>query len=111
MKKLVLGGVLAAGLMFAGVGSATAGEYTGNGGNTQARGHAQSECMFSGQDMPDSVEGHPAGFDDDWLSFSNPGNGNTRTHGVQNYGQFVAVGMKGVVPSPGDACRGFPSMD
>ena len=112
MKKLVLGGVMAAGLFFAGAGSASAGEYTGNGGTANGGANASSVCAFSGQDMQDATAGgtevNPPGFDDDALTWVNPGNGNTRTRGVQNYGQFVAHGMKDVLADerPGVACRG-----
>lgn len=112
MKKLVLGGVLAAGLVCAGAGSASAGEYTGNGGTANGGANASSACAFSGQDVRDATAGgtevNPPGFDDDWLTYVNPGNGNTRTHGVQSYGQFVAHGMKDALGDerPGVACRG-----
>lgn len=106
MKMIILGGVATVALLFAGSVPASAGEYTGNGGTAGGGDHAASECAFSGQDAPDTVENNPPGFDDDAISFHNPGNGRVRGHGVQNYGQFVAHGMKAVVPSPGMACRG-----
>ena len=59
-----------------------------------AQGH--SACAFSGQDLPDAEENQPPEFDDDFV---------TDGH-VQSYGKYVSHGLKGVVPSPGDACRG-----
>ena len=73
--------------MGAGAGSALAGEVTGNGKPTQGPAHANSICVFSGQnDTPND----PA-----------PEGGR-----VQSYGQLVKQGLKGVVPSPGTACQG-----
>ena len=63
--------------------------------------HAGSICAFSGQDLPDDIENNPSPEeDDDWLG-----------HGVQSYGQYVSHGLKGVLPSPGQACRGYASMN
>ena len=51
---------------------------------------------------------NPPGFDDDTLAAR--GNqspaGQARYHGVQSYGSFVKAGLKAMVPSPGQACRG-----
>lgn len=108
MKKLILGGVAAACLVFAGTGTASAGEYTGNGGTTPVRDHAGSVCAFSGLDMKDATAGgtevNPPGFDDDALGYD--------LHGVQNYGQFVSQGQKDLLGDerPGVSCRGFASM-
>ena len=67
-----------------------------------------SECVFSGLDTADSIEGNPEGFDDDALAVR--GNqspaGVDRYHGVQSYGIFVRAGLKEFVPSPGVACNG-----
>ncbi len=108
MKKFILGGLLATGMMFAGSGTAVAGEYTGNGGTTSARGHAASVCMFSGLDMQDVTNGgtedNPPGFDDDAITRKpNP----VKWRGVQNFGQFMSQGIP-VSPEehPGTACRG-----
>jgi hypothetical protein len=108
MKRLMATCTLAAGLVLAGTGIASAGEVNGNGDDTPAPDNAHSECVFSGLDTPDSVEDNPEGFDDDLLAERGnqaPG-GVERFHGVQNYGMFVRVGAKGAVPSPGEACRG-----
>ncbi|KJL47515.1 hypothetical protein RS84_02309 [Microbacterium hydrocarbonoxydans] len=96
MKRSVIGCALALGLVLGGGGAAFAGETTGNGGDVPGAGHANSACAFSGQDLPDSVEGNPPGFDDDAV---------TGGH-VQSYGMYVRADMKGMVPSPGMACRG-----
>lgn len=104
MKKPILGLVLAGGLVLAAGGTAFAGEVTGAGlrgkpnapFEAQGASHAKSECAFSGLDTPDAIEGNLPGYDDDALMI----------HGTQSYGQFVARGLKAVVPSPGVACRG-----
>ena len=96
MKKVIAGCALAAGVVLAAGGTAFAGEYNGKGEPIPATQHARSACAFSGQDIPDDVENNPPGFDDDAIMI----------HGVQTYGQFVAAGLKGAVPSPGIACRG-----
>ena len=82
-------------------GPALAGEVTGNGKPTQGPAHANSICVFSGQN--DHPEGHPE---------EGPGG---RT---QSYGQDVRLGLanpsalnqgkvKGVpIPHPGFACNG-----
>ena len=94
--------------MLVGAGSASAGEATGNGGATPAPDRAASECVFSGQDTADSLEGNPPGFDDDAIAIR--GNqspaGVDRYHGVQSYGAIVRAGGKAGAPSPGEACRG-----
>jgi hypothetical protein len=97
MKRTLITCVMAAGLLLAGAGSASAGEVTGNRKATQAPQHARSICAFSGQDTPDSIENNPPGFDDDFLG-----------HGTQSYGQFVAFGLKAQLADerPGIACRG-----
>ena len=103
MKKLILGLAVAGGLVLGAGGTAFAGEVTGAGlkgkpnapFEAQGANHARSECAFSGRDTPDSIEGNPEGFDDDALMI----------HGTQSYGQFVARGLKAVVPSPGVACN------
>jgi hypothetical protein len=96
MKRSVIGCALALGLVLGGGTAAFAGETTGNGSDVPGSGHANSACAFSGRDLPDSVEGNPPGFDDDAV---------TGGH-VQSYGMYVRADMKGMVPSPGMACRG-----
>ena len=108
MKRLIEISAVAAGLVLATAGTASAGEVTGNGKPTPAPGNAASECVFSGQDTVDTVEPNPEGFDDDALAMrgnQSPG-GVDRYHGVQSYGIFVRAGLKDVVPSPGMACNG-----
>lgn len=63
--------------------------------------NGKSECSYSGRDILDADEGNPPGFDDDGLT--------AQKNFVQNYGLFVSLGLKGVVPSPGVACRGNAS--
>lgn len=70
--------------------------------------HVWSECVFSGLDTPDPLEGNPEGLDDDALAMrgnQSPG-GVDRYHGVQSYGIFVRAGLKEGFPSPGMACNG-----
>ena len=108
MKRLIGSCIVAAGLVLSGAGAASASEVNGNGEDIPAPGRAASECVFSGLDTVDSVEGNPEGFDDDELAVrgnQSPG-GVDRYHGVQSYGMFVRAGLKELVPSPGTACRG-----
>ena len=108
MKRVMSMCAVAAGLVLAGAGAASAGEVNGNGDDIPATDNASSECAFSGQDTLDAIEGNPEGFDDDALAMrgnQSPG-GVDRYHGVQSYGIFVRAGLKDVVPSPGVACRG-----
>jgi hypothetical protein len=97
MKRAVIGCALALGLALGGgAGAAFAGETNGNGDPIPGAEMANSACAYSGQDLPDAIEGNPPGFDDDFV---------TGGH-VQSYGQWVRADFKDVVPSPGDACRG-----
>lgn len=108
MKMWIGSCAIAAGLVLAGAGAASAGEVNGNGGEIPAPDRASSECVFSGQDTADSIEGNPEGFDDDGLAVrgnQSPG-GVDRYHGVQSYGMFARAHLKDVVPSPGLACNG-----
>src|SRR5512133_3054748 len=108
MKRVMGSLAVAVGLVLAGSGVANAGEVNGNGNDIPAPTRAASECVFSGQDTPDAIEGNPEGFNDDALAMR--GNqspaGVDRYHGVQSYGIFVRAGLKDVVPSPGMACNG-----
>lgn len=97
MKRILIGCIVAAGLVIGSGGAAFAGEVNGNGKPIPGAQNASSECAFSGKDLPDSVEGNPPGLDDDAIA--------GRGH-VQNYGKFVSNGLKAFVPSPGVACRG-----
>lgn len=108
MKRLMGSCAVAVGLVLASAGTAGAGEVNGNGDEIPAPTKAASECVYSGQDTADSIEGNPPGFDDDALAVrgnQSPG-GADRYHGVQSYGIYVKAGLKGAVPSPGTACRG-----
>lgn len=96
MKRLVLGSVVALGLVLGSAGAASAGETNGKGEPIPGAQNASSACAFSGQDLPDSIEDNPPGFDDDAV---------TGGH-VQSYGKYVSHGLKSEVPSPGVACRG-----
>jgi len=78
------------------VGNAFAGETNGIGKPIPGAQNASSVCAFSGQDLPDAEENQPPEFNDDFV---------TDQH-VQSYGKYVSHGLKGVVPSPGDECRG-----
>ena len=108
MKRLIGSCAVAAGLVLSGAGAASAGEVNGNGDEIPAPDRAASECVFSGLDTADAIEGNPEGFDDDELGMrgnQSPG-GVDRYHGVQSYGIFVRAGLMGFVPSPGVACNG-----
>lgn len=96
MKKVMIGGLLALGLLLGTGGAAIAGEYDGRGNPVPGGDQGASACSYSGRDVPDDVEGNPPGFDDDVF---------TGGH-VQSYGILVKAGAKGFAPSPGDACRG-----
>src|SRR5215203_6079196 len=67
--------------------AAFAGEVTGNGKPTAGPEHASSICVYSGQNDTPNAPGSEGGR-------------------VQSYGQLLKAGLKGVVPSPGVACRG-----
>lgn len=108
MKRLVSGCILTAGLVLSGGGIANAGEVNGKGEVIPGADMGASECAFSGLDTADPLEEQPPEFDDDVLATR--GNqspaGVDRYHGVQSYGIYARAGLKGVVPSPGMACRG-----
>ena len=56
------------------------------------------ETPFKG-DVPDAIEMNPFPFlDDDALT--------SQRNFTQSYGLYVSLGLKGEVPSPGEACRG-----
>ena len=96
MKRAVIGCIVALGLVVGGgAGAAFAGETNGKGDPIPGADNASSACAFSGQDLPDAEEG-PDNIPDDFV---------TDQH-VQSYGRWVSHGFKGVLPSPGEACRG-----
>lgn len=109
MKKIAIGCVLVAGLVFGSGGAAMAGEVNGNGDGIPGAGNAASECAFSGKDTLDSIENPPDGpfynpeFNDDALAAR--GNQKNGYKGVQNYGMFARLGID-VGGTPGMFCRG-----
>ena len=88
-KSLLVAAVSTVIMLGPGVGTAFAGEVTGNGMPTAGPTHANSICVFSGKnDDPTSTDPE------------NPG-------GVsQSYGQDVKHGLDPRLFNPGDACRG-----
>jgi hypothetical protein len=103
MKRFATVCVCTVGLVLGGAATAQAGEYSGKGKPVPGGEKGKSACSYSGRDVPDSVEGNPPGFEDDGLT--------SQKNFTQNYGLFVSLGMKGMVPSPGEACRGNASHD
>lgn len=97
MKKTILTCALALGLVLGSGGAAMAGEYNGQGGDVKGGDKAHSACHFSGRDLPDDEEMNPF----PWMNDDAVTGGHT-----QSYGMYVKAGMKGMVPSPGEACRG-----
>jgi hypothetical protein len=109
MKKIALGCLMVAGLVFGSGGAAMAGEVNGNGDPIPGAGKASSECAFSGKDTLDAIENPPDDpdydpmFDDDALAAR--GNQKHGFKGVQNYGMFASAGLD-IGINPGVACRG-----
>jgi len=103
MKKWIAGAVLATSIVSVG-GTAFAGEITGNGKPTQGPAHANSICVFSGQnDDPTApiISANP-------IPEAPNGPGGTS----QSYGQDVRHRL--IDPhqfNPGDACRGGSNPD
>ena len=77
-------------------GSAVAGEITGSGKPTKAREHANSICMFSGQNDDPTA---PLSLDPN-VAPNGPGGQS------QSFGQDVKLGLDPRAFNPGDACRG-----
>ena len=99
MKRLSTICVIALGLVLGGAASAQAGEYNGKGEPVPGGENGKSDCSYSGRDIPDAIEMNPFPFlDDDALT--------SQRNYTQSYGLFVSLGMKDMVPSPGEACRG-----
>ena len=96
-KIFLASAVCAVAIVGAGGGTAFAGEVTGNGKPTAGPAHANSICVFSGQnDDPDA----PLVLDDRELAPNGPG-------GIsQSFGQDVKLGRDPHLFNPGDACRG-----
>ncbi|AEG42871.1 hypothetical protein [Isoptericola variabilis] len=100
MKRVLITSVTVLGLVVGGAAAAQAGETNGRGDPIPGAHTASSACAFSGQDRLDALENQPPEFNDDHLyGFRERGR-------VQSYGMYVKNGLKGVVPSPGIACRG-----
>ena len=94
-KSLITAAVCAVALVGSGVGIASAGEVTGNGGTTGAPANANSICAFSGLN------------DDPNAPITAVGNGNGPGGRTQSWGQDVRNGIYSPhVFTPGDACRG-----
>ena len=94
-KKLTFGAVLSM-VAVTGVsaGVASAGEETGNGKPTGGPPHANSICVFSGQNDDPTAP----------LDGSGPNGPGGRT---QSYGQDIKLGLADPhIFNPGDACRG-----
>lgn len=97
MFKKTIGGAVICAAMLTGVGTAQAGEITGNGRSLQIAPHTlhgASICAFSG--LNDTFSGDPAVPDED---------GFTRT---QSWGQLapeVRAFLTGIGEHPGDACK------
>jgi len=77
-------------------GTASAGEITGNGKPTQGPAHANSICVFSGQNDDPTA---PLSLDPN-VAPNGPGGHS------QSFGQDVKIGLDPHVFNPGDACRG-----
>jgi hypothetical protein len=109
MKKIALGCLMVAGLVFGSAGAAMAGEVNGKGEAIPGAGKASSECAFSGKDTLDAIENPKDGpfydpmFDDDALAAR--GNQKKGFKGVQKYGMFAKAGID-IGINPGQACRG-----
>ena len=97
MKRIAIGCLVKLGLVVGGASAAYAGETNGRGKDIPGADRANSACAFSGRDLPDEIENNPSPDEDD--DFITGGH-------VQSYGQWVRGGFKGIVPSPGVACRG-----
>ena len=123
MRRVLLVAVLAALMVMASAGAAFAGEwnkghFNEDGGNLPAKDHANSECLFNGQDETDEAslgagggepffdpgDGTLIGDDPIWGS-SPAGANNAAGIRVQSAGQAM---LAGIAPpgAPGEACNG-----
>ena len=103
-KRLLVVGACGLAVAALGAGSAFAGEITGNGKPTQGPAHANSICVFSGQNDDPTAPIISA----DPIPEAPNGPGGTS----QSYGQDVRHGL--IDPhqfNPGDACRGGSNPD
>ena len=99
--------------------AAFAGEWNPARGDTAAKTHGGSNCLFNGRDQPDESapgagDGEAIWFDVDGQGdvdpdeiFADDGQWGAGPSGgkVQSYGQIVASGGKAFAPSPGVACN------
>jgi hypothetical protein len=83
------------------VSAASAGEITGKGKPTAGPTHANSICVFSGQNDDPTA---PLSLD---MSIAPNGPGGVS----QSFGQDVKIGLDPHVFNPGDACRGGSNPD
>jgi len=101
MRQKFAAAICAAILAGLSAGAALAGEVTGNGQPTAGPEHANSICVFSGQnDDPNA----PLSLDPK-VAPNGPGG---RT---QSFGQDVKLGLDPHVVNPGDRCRGGSNPD
>jgi opacity protein-like surface antigen len=119
-KKLIAVSAISALSLAVSAQAVSAGEYSRGNGGTAATGKGASLCLFNGADQPDESylgagDGEPLFWDDlnengvvdDGEVFGDDADWATTPAGgrVQSYGQIVAAGGKGFVPSPGVACN------
>jgi hypothetical protein len=97
VRRIIVGAFCAALVSGANVGTALAGEVTGTGAPTNAETHANSICVFSGQNDDPTA---PLSLD---LNVAPNGPGGVS----QSFGQDVKLGLDPHDLNPGDACRGF----
>jgi hypothetical protein len=97
-RKLAILVALVGAFAFAGLtaGAASAGEITGNGKPTAGPAHANSICVFSGQNDDPTA---PLSLDRN-VAPNGPGGRS------QSFGQDVKLGLDPHVLNPGMACRG-----
>src|SRR5947199_629568 len=96
MKSVITASVCAAVVAGASAGAAFAGEVTGNGKPTAGPEHANSICVFSGQNDDPTA---PLSLDRT-VAPNGPGGHS------QSFGQDVKLGLDPHAFNPGDACRG-----
>jgi hypothetical protein len=100
LKSLIVGASCSV-FILASAGAAFAGEVTGNGDPTAGPAHANSICVFSGQNDDPTA---PLSLD---LEVAPNGPGGVS----QSYGQDVKLGLDPHVFNPGAACRGGSNPD
>ena len=95
-KTLLVVAISAAVFVGASASAASAGELTGNGKPTAGPAHANSICVFSGQNDDPTA---PLSLD---MTIAPNGPGGVS----QSFGQDVKLGLSPQVLNPGDACQG-----